>query len=191
LQRKGKVLDLTLETEQIEVINQIKEIYNYVSNNTKFRKLIPEVRMNISGSLPNATSKEEIAGIEGRITIIGGYPHASGEVKFNVSDHTARLILSVKEFDDSINFVTNLRYKDKYVKRIQEETNLTTFEFLRESQPDAIKHEERSTMRWLIEESINKMGEIPDLIWDKGSIGKEPMIRLFSKTSKDMIEKLN
>jgi hydroxymethylpyrimidine/phosphomethylpyrimidine kinase len=45
-------------------------------------------------------------------------------------------------------------------------------------------------MRWLIEESINKMGEIPDLIWDKGSIGKEPMVRLFSKTSKDMIEKL-
>jgi len=34
------------------------------------------------------------------------------------------------------------------------------------------------------------MGEIPDIIWDKGSIGKEPMIRLFSKTSKDMIEKL-
>ena len=187
---QGKILDLTLETEQIEVINQIKEIYNYVSNKTKFKKLIPEVRMNISGSLPNATSKEEIAGIEGRITIIGGYPHASGEVKFNVSDHTARLILSAKEFDKSINFVTNLRYKDKYIKRIQEKTNLTTFEFLRESQPDSIKHEERSTMRWLIEESINKMGEIPDLIWDKGSIGKEPMVRVFSKTSKNMIEKL-
>ncbi len=45
-------------------------------------------------------------------------------------------------------------------------------------------------MRWLIEESINKMGKIPDLIWDKGSIGKEPMIRLFSKTSKDLIQKL-
>jgi len=190
LPQMGKMLDLTLETEKIEVINQIKEIYNYVSNNTIFRKLIPEVRMNISGSLLNATSKEEVAGIEGRITIIGGYPHASGEVKFNVSDHTARLILSAKEFDNSINFVTNLRYKEKYIKRIHEKTNLTAFEFLRESQPDAIKHEERSTMRWLIEESINKMGEIPDLIWDKGSFGKEPMIRLFSTTSKDMIEKL-
>ena len=190
LPQEGKILDLTLQQEQIEVINQIKEIYNYVSNNAKFRKLIPEVRMNISGSLPNATSKEEVAGIEGRITIIGGYPHASGEVKFNVSDHTARLILSAKEFDNSINFVTNLRYTEKYIKRIQEKTNLTTFEFLRESQPDSIKHEERSTMRWLIEESINKMGEIPDLIWDKGSIGKEPMVRLFSKTSKDMMQKL-
>ena len=34
------------------------------------------------------------------------------------------------------------------------------------------------------------MGKIPDIIWDKGSIGKEPMIRLFSRTSKDMIQKL-
>ncbi|MHA1234565.1 MAG: bifunctional hydroxymethylpyrimidine kinase/phosphomethylpyrimidine kinase [Promethearchaeota archaeon] len=190
LPQKGKVLDLTLGQKQIEVINQIKEIYNYVSNNTKFRKLIPEVRMNISGSLPNATRKEEIAGIEGRITIIGGYPHASGDIKFNVSDHTARLILSAKEFDNSINFVTNLRYNDKFIKIIQEKTDLETFEFLRESQPDSIKHEEQYTMKWLIEESKTKMGEIPDIIWDKGSIGKEPMIRLFSKTSKDMIEKL-
>ena len=190
LPQKGKVLDLTLGQKQIKVINQIKEIYNYISNNTKFRKLIPEVRMNISGSLPNATRKEEIAGIEGRITIIGGYPHASGDIKFNVTDHTARLILSAKEFDKSINFVTNLRYKDKFIKIIQEKTDLATFEFLRESQPDSIKQEERYTMRWLIEESKTKMGEIPDIIWDKGSIGKEPMIRLFSKTSKDMIQKL-
>jgi len=147
LPQKGKVLDLTLGQKQIEVINQIKEIYNYVSNNTKFRKLIPEVRMNISGSLPNATRKEEIAGagIEGRITIIGGYPHASGEVKFNVSDHTARLILSAKEFDNSINFVTNLRYNDKFIKIIQEKTDLETFEFLRESQPDSMK---KAKLKW-------------------------------------------
>ena len=190
LPHKGKVLDLNLETEQIKVINQIKEIYNFVSSNTKFKKLIPEVRMNISGSLANATSREEVAGIEGRITIIGEHPHASGDIKFNVSDHTARLILSVKEFDNSFNFVTNLRYKETYIRRIREKTNLTTFEFLRESQPDSIKHEERYTMRWLIEESKNSIGGIPDIIWDKGSIGKEPMIRLFSKTSEDMIQKL-
>jgi len=190
LPQKGKILDLTLSEPKIEVINQIKEIYNYISISKKFSALIPEVRMNISGSLQSAITKGDIAGIEGRITVINGYPQASGEIKFGVSDHTARLILSAKEFDNSINFVTNLRYKEKYIRSIQEKTNLTTFEFLRESQPDSIKREERSTMRWLIEESINEMGEIPDLIWDKGSIGKEPMIRLFSKTSKDMIQKL-
>ena len=41
---------------------------------------------------------------------------------------------------------------------------------------------EFSTMQWIIKESLDKNGKIPDVIWDKGSIGKEPMIRLFGKT---------
>ncbi|GAH78534.1 unnamed protein product [marine sediment metagenome] len=41
-----------------------------------------------------------------------------------------------------------------------------------------------------IRESVDKSGKIPDIIWDKGSIGKEPMIRLFAKNSVDMIQKL-
>ena len=89
LPQEGIILDLTLDEEQIEVINQIKEIYNFISSNRKFSMLIPEVRMNISGSLPNAVSNKDIAGIEGRITILGGYPKASGEIKFGKSEHTA------------------------------------------------------------------------------------------------------
>ncbi|MFX1307686.1 MAG: bifunctional hydroxymethylpyrimidine kinase/phosphomethylpyrimidine kinase, partial [Promethearchaeota archaeon] len=79
---KGKVIDLTISEEKQAVIEQIKEIYNFISQSKDFSKLIPEVRMNISGSLPNATKNNEIAGIEGRITIINGYPRASGEIKF-------------------------------------------------------------------------------------------------------------
>ena len=45
-------------------------------------------------------------------------------------------------------------------------------------------------MQWLIKESVEKLGKIPDIIWDKGSLGKEPMMRLFAKNSKKMIEKL-
>ena len=53
-----------------------------------------------------------------------------------------------------------------------------------------IKEQEFSTMQWLIKESINESGKIPDIIWDKGSIGKESMMRLFGKSSSDMIKKL-
>ncbi len=189
---KGKVLDLTISKEKLEVINQIKEIYNFISENKKFSKLIPEVRLNISGSLPNAKDKSKIAGIEGRITIINDYPKASGEIKFGVSDHTARLILTAKEFDNSINFVMNLKYSQSLVQKIREETELKNYEFIRETQPDEIKKKEYSTMQWLIKEYITKTGikEIPDIIWDTGAKGKEPMIRLFGKNSKNMITKL-
>ena len=191
LPQKGKILNLTLDSEQIEVIYQIKEIYNFLSSNRKFSLLIPEVRMNISGSLPNAISKEQIAGIEGRITIVGGYPKASGEIKFGVSDHTARLILEAKKFDKSINFVLNLKYKSEWLKRIQEETDMVLQEIDRARQPEKVMTTEESTMQWLIKKSIKEIGRIPDIIWDKGSIGKEPMLRLFGKNSKEIIDKLN
>ncbi len=190
LPNKGKLIDLTISEERVEVINQIKEIYNFISRFKKFSKLIPEVRMNISGSLPNAILKEDIAGIEGRITIINGYPQASGEIKFGVSNHTARLILSAKEFDNSINYVINLKYNPNWIDLIQQNTDLELQEIIREEQPEKIKKQEFSTMQWLIKESIANKGKIPDIIWDKGAMGKEPIIRLFSKNSKDMIEKL-
>ena len=187
---EGKVLDLTISDEKLKVVNQIKKIYNYISDIQKFSNLIPEVRLNISCSLPNATNKQEIAGIEGRITIINGYPRASGEIKFGVSDHTARLILTAKEFDNSINLVINLKYKPQWIKSIQENTDLETYEFIRETQPKSIQEKEHSTMQWLIKESIERIGKIPDIIWDKGSIGKEPIIRVFGHNSNDMINKL-
>jgi len=190
LPNKGKVIDLTISEERMEVINQIKEIYNFISKFKKFSKLIPEVRMNISGALPNATTKEDIAGIEGRITIINDYPQTSGEIKFGVSNHTARLILSAKKFDNSINYVINLKYNPTWIDLIQQNTDLELQEIIRDDQPEKIKKQEFSTMQWLIKESMANIGKIPDIIWDKGAIGKEPIIRLFGKNSNDMIKKL-
>jgi len=184
----GKIIDLTISNEQIEVINQIKEIYTFISHSQISSKLIPEVRMNISCSLPNAMKHDEIAGIEGRITIINGYPQASGEIKFGVSDHTARLILSVKKFDSSINLVMNLKYISELIKPLHDKTDLEIVEIVREDQPINVKIKEFSTMEWLIKETVEKKGKIPDIIWDKGSVGKEPMIRLFGRNSKEIIE---
>ncbi|MFX1321261.1 MAG: bifunctional hydroxymethylpyrimidine kinase/phosphomethylpyrimidine kinase [Promethearchaeota archaeon] len=187
---KGIVIDLSLSDDKLIVINQIKEIYNYIAQFKEFSHLIPEVRMNISGSIPNPTKIEDVAGIEGRITIVDGFPKASGEIKFGGSDHTARLLFSAKRFDKSVNFVMNLKYTPTLIKLIQESTDLELKEIIRERQPDEIKLKEFSTMQWIIKESFEKNGKIPDIIWDKGTIGKEPMMRLFGKNSKDMIVKL-
>ncbi|MFX1593406.1 MAG: thiamine-phosphate synthase family protein [Promethearchaeota archaeon] len=181
---------MQISEEKQSIINQIREVYSVISKDKDYSKLIPEVRMNISGSLSNAKDKSEIAGIEGRITIINGFPKASGEIKFGVSDHTARLILTAKEFDNSINFVINLKYIPKLIESIKENSKLELQEINREEQPESVKEKEYSTMQWLIKESVRKKGKIPDIIWDKGAIGKEPMIRLFGKNSNDIIRKL-
>jgi len=185
----NKLMDSLHSKEKLEVINQIKEIYNFIRIK-KFCRLIPEVRTNIAGALNDAKTKEDIAGIDGRITIVNGLPKAAGDIKFGVAEHTARLLLSAKIFDNPVNIVINLRYSPELIKDIQKKTNLELEEILREKEPRKTKNKEFSTMQWLIKESINKKGRIPDIIWDKGSIGKEPMIRLFGKDSVDMIKKL-
>jgi predicted fused transcriptional regulator/phosphomethylpyrimidine kinase len=152
--------------------------------------LIPEVRMNISGSLSSAKSKDEVAGIEGRISIINEFPEAMGEIKFGVSDHTARLILTAKEFDKTVNYVMNLKYKKEWVDKLVQSKKLSLQEIKRGKQPKSIAQKEYSTMQWLIQDSVKSSGKMADIIWDKGSIGKEPMMRLFGKDGKNMIEKL-
>ena len=179
-----------LDTEEkLRVVNQIREIFDYIKIK-KFSKLIPEVRTNIAGALQNAQKKEDIAGVDGRITIVNEIPKAAGEIKFGVAEHTARLILTAKKYDNSINFVINLKYSPELIDKIYKKTDLQVQEIIREDQPEDIQQEEFSTMQWLIKVSIKKMGHVPDIIWDKGSIGKEPMIRLFGNNSTDMIIKL-
>lgn len=188
--KEGKIIDLTIPDEHLKVINQIKQIYNFIAPLKKFSNLIPEVRMNISCSLPNAKSKTDIAGVDGRITVRDGYPYASGDISFGVSNHTARLLLTAKKFDNSVNIVMNLKYNPEWIKALQNTTDLELQEIHRELQPNKIMIKEESTMQWIIKESLRNLGEIPDIIWDKGSMGKEPMMRLFGKRSEDIIKKL-
>jgi len=179
-----------MSNQNIRLINQIKEIYDYFSSIKVFSKLIPEVRINISGALSNANSKSEIAAIEGRITIIGGFPKACGDIKFGVSDHTARLLLTAQQLDSTIHFVMNLKYDYNLIQKLQKSTNLKIYEINREQQPKNIKEKEDSTMQWLIKKCFEEIGKIPDIIWDKGAVGKEPILRLFSEDSYEMISKL-
>lgn len=186
----NKLIEPSYSKEQLSVIKQINEIYNFIKIK-KFCKLIPEVRTNIAGALKDAKTKEDIAGIDGRITIVNGLPKAAGEIKFGVAEHTARLVLTAKEFDNSINFAMNLKYTPDLVQKMQTKTDLKLIEINRENQPEEVKTKEFSTMQWLIKESVDKDGKIPDIIWDKGSIGKEPMLRLFGMNSTDIVEKID
>ncbi|TXT64733.1 MAG: hypothetical protein BAJALOKI3v1_170019 [Promethearchaeota archaeon] len=179
-----------MENIKSNAINQVRAIYNYFSSIQTFSMLIPEVRTNISVATRNTETEENIAAIEGRITVIGGFPKACGDIKFGVSDHTARLILTAKQFDENINIVMNLKYFPHIIERLEQHSDLQLREIIREEQPEEVKEQEHSTMQWLIKKTIDEIGRIPDIIWDKGAMGKEAMMRLFAQDADDMIRKL-
>ncbi|MEJ2248121.1 MAG: thiamine-phosphate synthase family protein [Candidatus Lokiarchaeota archaeon] len=173
-----------------DAVQEVRLIYDFISSQKKFSKLIPEVRTNISVAIPDAKEKEDVAAIDGRITIVNGMPKACGDIKFGVSDHTARLILTTKKFDNSYNIALNLRYSPKLIEKLTKVNNLKLGEIDRMKEPEQLKGKEHSTMQWLIKKVVDRLGGIPDIIWDKGAIGKEPIIRLFGRNAKEIIKKL-
>jgi hydroxymethylpyrimidine/phosphomethylpyrimidine kinase len=45
-------------------------------------------------------------------------------------------------------------------------------------------------MEWGTAEAIRSLGFVPDVIFDPGSVGKEPMIRLLGKDPEEILTKL-
>lgn len=154
----------------------------------EFGKLIAEVGCNIAMGVPEACVVADVAGVSGRIVRVRNMPHIAGNVEFGGSNHVARMVLAAMRFDPSIRAAINLRYSEK-VLRICRDMGLSISSFDRADEPDHV-----STMDWgvtfAIENSCSTaLKKVPDIIYDVGGVGKEPMIRLFGKSAEDVARK--
>jgi len=94
------------------------------------------------------------------------------------SEHVANVILTAMRYDPSIRAGLNIRFSDEILQRCQK-LGLRISEFSREVEPKGVK-----TMRWGTERAIESAGAVPDVIFDRGGKGKEPMIRLLGQTAR-------
>jgi len=187
--KKGIVLDTGYTNEELDVLLAVQKVVNFICSEEKFNKFIPEVRTNVAISKPNAIKLQDVAGVEGRISIVAGRPMPTGPIRFGVTNHTGRLLLSAKKFDNGINAVINLKYTPKTIIKLSE-TNLSIVNVDRSDQSKEDISIENKTMDWVVQEAYKKLNMIPDVIYDTGEKGKEPMIRLFAKNADDLIKKL-
>ena len=143
--------------------------------------MIPEVGINVGYALRNARSIEDVCALEGRIT--RGKSH--GLLKFGASEHVARMIITAMRFDERKRAGMNLRYREEIVERFEEEGFLVS-SFDRREEPAY----SRSTMEWGVNRVVEEVGRVPDVIWDRGGHGKEPMIRLLGNDPRDLLVKI-
>ena len=186
----GKVADTSYTDREIMSMKMVGEVYDFLSKNKQAAQLVAEVRMNISAAEGNVSNVNEVAGIDGRITIINGYPKACGQIKMGASNHTARLLISAKKYDPEIRIVVNVKWKPDWIQKLVNKTELRIHQMNRKEEPSSQKEEESSTMQWAVEDAWKSTNRIPDNIWDDGDYQKEPMIRLFSYDARSCIEKL-
>jgi len=176
-------LGRTYETEgERSVIENIEmAIQKFVSNEDSYR-LMPEVGINLAMALENAKRIEDVAGIGGRLVRYKKRVIPVGTIGFGATSHVGRIVLTAMKFDAEKRAAMNIRFLDEILKACKA-LDLKISSFDRDKEPKDTK-----TMEWGTSEAIKKFGRIPDVIYDKGGIGKEAMIRILGKDAISVVE---
>ena len=66
---------------------------------------------------------------------------------------------------------------------------LTVLSYDRSKEPTKIKQKEGYSIKWGIKNAVKT--RLPDIIYHKGDMGKEPMILIFANTPNDIINKIS
>ena len=147
-------------------------------------ELVPEVGINIGYALPHPSDRFDICALEGRIFRSGDRVIAAGVPEFGASQHVANIILTASAHDHRIRCAMNTAYNKKVVDACSVLTyKVGTFD--RADEPKGVK-----TMEWGTNEAIVALGAVPDVIYDLGGHGKEPMIRILGNTPREVLSKL-
>jgi hydroxymethylpyrimidine kinase/phosphomethylpyrimidine kinase len=150
--------------------------------------LVPEVGMNVVGATPYAEVPAECAAVEGRITrTLDGVSPNRG-VRFGASSHVARFLLAAREFDPGLRFAVNCRFDDD-VEAALDALDGPVVEYDRADEPEALREEEGRTMGWAARRAFEAADGTPVAAFDRGDVGKEPMVRLLARDSTALVDR--
>jgi hydroxymethylpyrimidine/phosphomethylpyrimidine kinase len=147
-------------------------------------KLIPEVQTNIAMALPAHYSRTplDVAGFPGRIGVSGGRLVVKAKPEFGASRHMARLVLTALRYDPERRAAMNIRFHPALVEAA-ESLGLLVAEFRREEEPREVREREGASLPWALERAVQEHGRVPDVLYDRGAHGKEPMIRIIARSA--------
>ena len=176
------------EAEKHHVLEDVSAAAKMVEDHSEFLPYIAEVGTQVAMALPYASTKRHVAAVEGRIVKFRERARAVGCVEFGVSDHVARIILTAMKHDPSKRAALNLHYDQDLVDAFKKLGRVIS-SFDRRLEPPEVRAMEGGTLVWGVEEAIKAVGRVPDVVYDLGEVGKEPMIRVLGKSAIDVVEK--
>ena len=177
----NQVHGLRRDADRYQTLQNVKEAVRILKKIEGFEDIIPEVGTNIGMAIEGAESEDDIAVVDGRIVPTKEGIKA-GCVDFGVSSHVARLILAMMECDKERRSAINVKYSPEIVAMCKK-LGLRISSFERVKEPEGV-----GTMEWGVGEASREF--VPDVIFDLGAVGKEPMVRIFGNTAVDVVLKL-
>ncbi len=151
-------------------------------------RLIPEVQSNLAVAIDRARVLGDVVGFPGRITRMGDEFAIPAPPCFGGSRHVADIALTAMNFDPSKRAVMNIKYEPEIIK-ICKKLKLSIASFDRAKEPREVKVEEGSSLEWGTANAIKSFGgEVPDIIYDEGGMGKEEMVRVIANDVETLTE---
>ena len=175
------------DAQRWDVAKNVRDAAKRVVAESRFLPHIARVGTQVAMALPYAYSEDQVAAIEGRITRVRGRAKM-GEVEFGPSTHMSNVVLAAMRHSPSVRAVMNLHY-DRDLVEVFRSRGSKVSSFDRSEEPREVKEVEGRSLRWGTEEAIRKAGLVPDVIFDLGEEGREPMIRVLGASAMEVVEK--
>lgn len=152
-------------------------------------RFIPEVRSNLVYALPNAAGPNDVAAVPGRISQTGDTLLALREPAFGASRHIAKVVLAAMNRDPGMRSAMNLRFSESLIEAARQ-AGFKIACFDRAEEPVEVKLKEGSSLEWGTMKALESAGEMVDLIYDRGEVGKEPMVRVLGRDPAEVVAKV-
>ena len=150
--------------------------------------LIPEVMSNLGYATPYPEGPQDVAAFPGRLRCGPQGLLIPAPPAFGASRHISAVILTAMTTHPELRSAMNVKFFEG-VDDLALLLHLRVASFERGAEPPEVKAKEGSTLAWGVA-SVLKPGEPPpDLIYDRGEFGKEPMIRILGPTPMSVAEK--
>jgi hydroxymethylpyrimidine kinase/phosphomethylpyrimidine kinase len=179
------LVPLYQEGSRYHVLKNVKNAKQMLETSPEIFELVPEVGMNVAMAVPYAESLNDVAAIEGRLVRTVGKVKAVGNVSFGSSSHLARYLLTMTEYDPHKTAAINLKFSEGILSFLEKHGLEISF-YDRKEEPEEVKKIEGMTIPWGVKEAIKRVGKVPDVIYHRGEIGKEPMIVIFGEQAYDV-----
>lgn len=162
-----------------QVIERLAEAVRRLEACAEFAALVPEVRANLAFSLPEPQVRDDVAAVDGRITVVAGMPRASGPARFGASDHMARLLIELGRRDRAIRAGLNFRWHETILAVVEQycrDQALAIGAIDRTREPAELIGRDRGSMPWKVAQLVAASGgRVPPVFYENRGWGKEPL----------------
>ena len=167
------------DAERLSVLDQLSAAARRLES-AHAGDLVPEVQCNLGMGLSGARTADDVAAFPGRLIRLRRDVHSVAPPEFGASSHVARIILTAMQKEPAKRSVMNIRYDDAILGACRG-LGLSIASFDRHEEPLESKRREGSSLEWGTARVIEEQGFVPDIVYDLGDEGKEPMIRVIAE----------